>query len=83
MHVNYSDTRRISKNVLVYAALVGAFYEDTAEIACSFDDQVITDKESMGLGCPVISGVRAHDSGNCEQDMVYEPWQVRLDENGA
>eukprot|EP00434_Breviolum_minutum_P012379 symbB.v1.2.010904.t1/scaffold720.1/size169259/15 len=34
--------------------------------------QVITDKESMGLGCPVISGVRAHDSGNCEQDMVYE-----------
>ncbi len=43
--------------------------------------QVITDKESIGLGCPVISGARAHDSGNCEQDMVYEPWHARLDEH--
>ncbi|CAJ1350246.1 unnamed protein product, partial [Effrenium voratum] len=34
--------------------------------------QVITDGGSKGLGCPMISGPRAHDEGRCEQDMVYE-----------
>ena len=37
--------------------------------------QVINDSSSIGLGCPVISGSRAHDVGYCEQDMVYEPWK--------
>lgn len=34
--------------------------------------RVISDSRSKGLGCPVISGSRAHNEGHCEQDMVYE-----------
>eukprot|EP00439_Symbiodinium_sp_Y106_P013399 s1589_g1.t3 len=34
--------------------------------------RVISDSRSRGLGCPVISGSRAHNEGHCEQDMVYE-----------
>lgn len=33
--------------------------------------EVISDRGSLGLGCPVISGARAHSEGHCEQDMVY------------
>ena len=36
--------------------------------------EVITDADSLGQGCPVISGRRAHQEGHCEQDMVYAAW---------
>eukprot|EP00931_Biecheleriopsis_adriatica_P085891 TRINITY_DN60664_c0_g1_i1.p1 TRINITY_DN60664_c0_g1~~TRINITY_DN60664_c0_g1_i1.p1 ORF type:complete len:683 (-),score=145.94 TRINITY_DN60664_c0_g1_i1:27-2075(-) len=28
--------------------------------------------DGQGMGCPVITGKRAHNEGHCEQDMVYE-----------
>ncbi|CAK9042028.1 unnamed protein product [Durusdinium trenchii] len=58
-------------NVFAFnAALVASMKREWQTVG-----QVISDRGSLGLGCPVISGARAHAEGHCEQDMVYEHLQ--------